>query len=87
MAGEYEEALSWLKKVHRVKPRFVAGLRLLAAVHALKGEETEAEQVAEELLSVEPGFSISQFMAWYPLKEPETRERLILGLSLAGLPR
>jgi tetratricopeptide (TPR) repeat protein len=85
--GEYDAATDLLQKARQAKPHFRASLRLLAASLALSGEESEARAVAAELLNEDPGFSITGFMAWYPLKSPETRERLIQGLLAAGLPQ
>ena len=87
VAGRYDEGIVLLRKAHRIKPHFAACLRLLAASLALNGENEEASQIAEELLKQDPTFSIGEFMAWYPLRKPETREKLVLGLSAAGLPK
>lgn len=87
VAGNYDEAVHFLQKARHAKPNFIACLRLLAASLAMRGENDAAARVAEELIRIEPSFSIGQFMSWYPLKKPETRERLVLGLSAAGLPR
>jgi adenylate cyclase len=86
VAGHYDEAISVLLRAHRIKPNFRAGLRLLAASLALDGQKERAQEIAAELLNLDPTFSISKFMAWYPLRKPETREKLVLGLSSAGLP-
>ena len=87
VAGNYDEAVHYLQKARHAKPNFIACLRLLAAALAMQGDKEAAAQVAEELLKIEPIFSVRQFMLWYPLKSPEARERLVLGLSSAGLPQ
>ena len=84
--GNYPEAIRALQRARRTRPRFMAALRILAASYALDGQIEQARVTAEKLLEKDPGFSISRFMAWYPLKTPDTRERLVLGLSTAGLP-
>lgn len=86
VAGDYEEATRLLRRSQSAKPHFRASLRLLAASLALMGEKKQAEKVAKELLLEDPGFAIADFMAWYPLRNAETRENLVLGLSAAGLP-
>lgn len=87
VAGRYDEAIAVLLRTHSIKPNFRAGLRLLAASLALDGQQARAQEIAAELVKLDPGFSISDFMSWYPLREPESRERLVLGLSSAGLPK
>jgi adenylate cyclase len=86
VAGRYSEAVSWLRKCKRANPRFIACLRMLAASLALSGDEADALVVARELLAIEPSFSVSKFVSWYPLQRAEDLARLEAGLSAAGLP-
>jgi adenylate cyclase len=86
VAGRYNEAISWLRKCRRENPRFIACLRMLAASLALSGDETEAQLIGRELLAIEPSFTVSKFVAWYPLQRPEDLVRLAEGLRAAGLP-
>jgi tetratricopeptide (TPR) repeat protein len=85
VAGRYDEAIAWLRKCKRANPRFIAGLRMLAASLALSGNEVDAQAVAQELLTIEPSFRVSTFISWYPLQRPEDLARLETGLR-AGLP-
>ncbi|AUQ70539.1 adenylate cyclase [Phaeobacter inhibens] len=80
------EAIRFLKNARRNKPRFMASLRLLAASFALSGQVENAHKVAQEILALDPGFSVSKFATWYPLKSKEALDRLIDGLIRAGLP-
>lgn len=82
----YEEALAWLRKSHRANPRLVATLRILAAALAHSGEVDQAAAIGRELLSKEPSFRVSDFVAWYPLQRTEDLRRLADGLKQAGLP-
>lgn len=84
--GRYSEAIKALQRARRTKPHFMAALRILAASYALDGQKERAQSMARKILSEDPGFSISRFMAWYPLTTADSRERLVLGLSTAGLP-
>jgi TolB-like protein/class 3 adenylate cyclase len=86
VAGRYDEATAWLRKCRRENPRFIAGLRMLAASLALSGEETGARAVAAELLAIEPSFQVSTFVSWYPLRRADDLARLGAGLRAAGLP-
>jgi TolB-like protein/class 3 adenylate cyclase len=87
IAGRYDEAIAWLGKCKRANPRFIAGLRMLAASLALSGNEVEARAVAQELLTIEPSFRVSTFISWYPLQRPEDLSRLETGLLAARLPK
>jgi len=86
VAERYDEAIAWLRKCKRANPRFIAGLRMLAASLALSGNEVDARAVAQELLTIEPSFRVSTFISWYPLQRSEDRARLERGLRAAGLP-
>ena len=86
VAGRYDEAIAWLRKSKRANPRFVACLRILAASLAQAGDEVGSQQVARELLEIEPSFQISTFVSWYPLQQADDLARLEMGLRLAKLP-
>jgi TolB-like protein/Flp pilus assembly protein TadD len=86
VGGRYGEATAWIRKSRRANPRFVASLRMLAASLALNGEEDAARAVAAELLAVNPSFTVSRFVSWYPLARPGDLDRLAEGLRRAGLP-
>lgn len=86
VAGRYGESVAWTRKAARGNPRFVAALRTLAPALALSGDEQGARTVAAQLLSVKPDFSVSQFIARYPLRRAEDLARLEEGLRAAGLP-
>jgi len=86
VAGRYGECIAWLSKSRRANPRFIACLRMLAAAHALKGDEADARVIARELIALEPSFRVSSFVEWYPLQRAADLERLATGLRLAGMP-
>jgi adenylate cyclase len=86
VGGRYGEAVAWLRKSNRANPRFIAGLRMLAASLALAGDEAGAQTVARALLAIEPTFRVSSFLGWYPLQRAEDLQRLKVGLLKAGLP-
>ena len=86
VAGRYNEAIVWLRKSRRANPRFIAGLRMLAASLASSGDEAGARMIAQELLTIEPSFRVSTFVSWYPLKRQEDLSRLAQALLAAGFP-
>jgi len=86
VAGRYNEAIVWLRKCRRANPRFLAGLRMLAASLAISGDEAGAQAIAQELLAIEPSFRVSTFVSWYPLRRQDDLSRLEKALLAAGLP-
>ena len=86
VAGRYNEAIVWLRKCRRANPRFLAGLRMLAASLAISGDEAGALAIAQELLAIEPSFRVSTFVSWYPLRRQDDLSRLEKALLAAGLP-
>src|SRR6266404_5326577 len=86
VAGRYNEAIVWLRKCRRANPRFLAGLRMLAASLAISGNEAGARAIAQELLAIEPSFRVSTFVSWYPLRRQDDLSRLEKALLAAGLP-
>ena len=86
VAARYDAAIGWLHKAQRLNPRFVACQRTLVAALAL-GDDVDAARVAgQQLLALDPRFSVSGFMSWYPLRRQDDLERLGQGLRIAGLP-
>jgi hypothetical protein len=59
---------------------------LMAACHARMGDTVQARKLADECLSLRPGFSIRQFMSKEPFRNPADAEYFAESLRLAGLP-
>ncbi len=85
VAGRYDQSIGWLRKAHRLNPRFSACNRTLTVSLALSGDLEGARVAAASLLAVEPTFRVSQFIARYPLRRKDDLDRLATGLRLAGL--
>lgn len=84
VAGQLDQAVSWLNKAQRLNPRYRASSRMLIAALALSGEIDEARQLAVQFVQGEPGFTVSGFGAWYPLQSPHL-EHVLDGLRIAGI--
>lgn len=80
--GRYDEVVAVIAKMRDP----TEGCRLLAASHALAGRLAEAQRYAAIVLSRQPGFTVSDWLATQPDTDPEERERFRLGLLRAGLP-
>ena len=86
VAGRYDQAIGWLRKAQRLNPRFSACNRTLTASLALAGDLGAAREASKRVLEIEPGFRVSVFASWYPLRRPGDLDRFADGLRLAGLP-
>jgi len=83
--GTYEESIIWGRKSAGLNPRLCSNLRWLIASLVATGEVDEAKHFAEKFLELNPGFRLSAYSEWCPLK-PELRTDLIARLRAAGLP-
>jgi adenylate cyclase len=85
-AGDYAEAASWGRRAMALNPRFVGNMRFLAASLAASGQISEAHQVGQDLLRLNPKFSARTFAEGHAFKDPEQRRLFGDHLVLAGLP-
>ncbi|MGH6914355.1 MAG: tetratricopeptide repeat protein, partial [Geminicoccales bacterium] len=79
--GNYEEAVRTLNRMRDQSDAY----RLLAASHALLGRLTEARHFAEQVLILQPEFTLERWRDVPPDRNPEPRERFLEGLRKAGL--
>ena len=85
LIGNLEEAIDWAKKAASSHPSYVRGRQRLVAALAAAGRRKEARRELEELVQLQPDFSISYMRSTYPFKKPEHLAILIDGLIAAGL--
>ncbi len=85
MAGRLDEAVSSYKKALQREPNnFFAHLGL-AATYSMMGLEKEARAEAEEVLRLNPKFSVDYWAKISPLKEQSELDKYINALRKAGL--
>jgi TolB-like protein/Tfp pilus assembly protein PilF len=82
----YPEAISWAEKALVQNRRFAVALRVLTVALVNTGQRDRAAQVAQELLKVEPEFSISGFLARVPFPLPSLAKTYAEALKVAGVP-
>jgi TolB-like protein/class 3 adenylate cyclase len=85
-SGRHEEAASWVKEELKISPNRLGALQMAIASNALAGRMAEAHEALQKLLSLQPKFSISEFLRGTPWHVPVDRARMVEGLRLAGLP-
>jgi DNA-binding SARP family transcriptional activator len=84
--GDYEQVITVGRRVIKANPEFTAGYKPVIAALALLGRIDEAKPHVEQLLDLEPDFTIAHFREVYPLKDDNDRDRYCEGLRLAGIP-
>jgi adenylate cyclase len=84
--GQYDKAVEIAKQVNQIKPMFYGAHVLLAASSALLGNLEEARAAIDKLRLAAPQLSLGGIRKNPLWDHPETADRLIEGLRLAGLP-
>ena len=85
MMGQYEDALSALKKAANIRPDMWAIQVELAATYIHLGREEEARVAADKVLRIVPKFSLERFAKRIQTKDQAEKERYIDALRQAGL--
>jgi TolB-like protein/class 3 adenylate cyclase/Tfp pilus assembly protein PilF len=79
--GNYQEAVRTLSQMHDKSDAY----RLLAASHALLGDMTQARHYGEQVLILQPEFTLAHWRNVPPDRNPDARDRYLEGLRKAGL--
>jgi adenylate cyclase len=81
--GQYEDAITILKKGLAKKPDFVGHYIMLAAAYAQTGFTVEAKRSAVKVLRLDPFFELSSYGTVF--RNSEDRAKIVDGLRKAGL--
>ena len=84
--GQYDEAVSLLKRRILRSPETDTSRVLLAASLGQMGLVDEAREAWREALAINPAYSLEQRRNVLPYKNPDDFERVVEGLRKAGLP-
>jgi tetratricopeptide (TPR) repeat protein len=85
--GHFDEAKSWAEKALGHNPRFAVALRCLAASLARLGQREQAVAAVQEMLRIEPEFTLSSYSAnLRVLADSPWGGQLLDALRLAGFP-
>jgi adenylate cyclase len=85
MVGRYEEALPACKKAVLRSPKNTFSRMVMVATYISLGREEEARAEAQEVLRIDPKFSLANWEKRLPFKNQADTERLIEALRKAGL--
>ena len=84
--GRYEEAIEFLKRRLIRKPDTDISRVLLASSYGHIGRMEDAESEFQEVLRINPNYSLERRKKIFPYKNDEDFDRLVEGLRKAGLP-
>jgi len=82
---EYQQALEAFQSADEKNHNYVTNHLWLAATYAQLGQAEEAAWEVDQILTLEPDFSLSHWMDTRPLKKEEHRQHLLAGLHIAGI--
>jgi adenylate cyclase len=83
--GQYEEAITECKKAIHDQPDSLMVRLMTAVVYSLSGRDEEARVEAEQVLRINPKFSLEKWAKRIKYKNQDDHKRLIIALSKAGL--
>jgi TolB-like protein/Tfp pilus assembly protein PilF len=87
MTGQYEKAVETLKKAVHVSPDYLIAHAFLAASLSSLERQAEAAAEADEVLRINPKFSLDSYAKTLPYKNKADIERYLAALRKAGLPQ
>jgi adenylate cyclase len=83
--GQYEEAITALKRAVNRQPNYLYPHIQLAMIYSELGREEEARAEAAEVLRINPNFSLEVMRQIDPFKDQAVLERDLAALRRAGL--
>jgi TolB-like protein/Tfp pilus assembly protein PilF len=86
MTGQYDEAILTFKKLLDRNLNYLPAHAFLAASYSSLGREAEANAAAEQVLRINPKFSLASYAKTLPYKNKADIERYVAALRRAGLP-
>lgn len=83
---DYESAVAYGREVSQMNPSFSAACKPYLAALGHLGQMQEAAVVRRRLLSIEPHYTVQQFLRSTPFERARDREHFAEGLRLGGIP-
>jgi adenylate cyclase len=85
MIGKYDKAIETFKRAVHVHPDFLIAHAFLAACYSSSGRQAEAAAEADEVLRINPKFSLESYAKTLPYKNKADIDRYVTALRKAGL--
>ena len=85
MTGQFDESITAVKKALNVNPNYLPALPLLAACYSSLDRHAEAAAAADEVLRVNPQFTLEAYAKIMLYKNKADKDRYIAALRKAGL--
>jgi adenylate cyclase len=82
---QYEEAIKWCEKAVRQEPNDLLARMMMTVVYSLSGRDEEARTEADEVLRIQPKFSLEKYEKKVTYKREVDKERFLGALRKAGL--
>jgi len=86
LTGRLEEAVSSYKKAIERAPDFFRTHAVLSAVYSMMGRDKEAQAEAQEVLRINPRFSLEWYARTSSIKDRSVIDKLVNAMRKAGLP-
>ncbi len=84
--GQYEKAIECCEKALSGDPNRLAPYFTLAASYSSLNRTEEAHKAVEEILRIDPNFSLEYYGKMQPHKNQKTTDKFVEALRKAGLP-
>ena len=82
---QYEEAIKWCEKAVHQEPNDLLARMMMTVVDSLSGHDEKARTEADEVLRIQPKFSLEKFKKKVTYKKEADREKFLGALRKAGL--
>ncbi|MGB6011580.1 MAG: adenylate/guanylate cyclase domain-containing protein, partial [Desulfobacterales bacterium] len=83
--GQYEEAIKWCEKAVHQEPNDLLARVMMTVVYSLSGHDEKARTEADEVIRIQPKFSLKNFEKKVTYKREEDREQFLGALRKAGI--
>ena len=81
-----DEAIATAHEAIRIDPDYIYSYYVLAVAHSELGQAEQARKAAENILRIEPKFTVGTFARSQPFRDRELLDRQLDGLRAAGIP-
>ena len=83
---QYDEAIKWCEKAVHQEPNDLLGRMMTTVVYSLSGHDEKARAEADEVLRIQPKFTIGKFKKKVTYKNKSDAEKFFGALRKAGIP-